>query len=246
MLHAGHSGVLKHPRYNVYSITTLWTSKAPLPVSNLSHDSLTKRSCALAQLAWNAFTPRPGRISYPSIGSHKLNKSSMEFVGGLSPCCARFGNLYFYVVPVTVTRTHIHGDACATRRRSVFFFFFRTTLSRPTWHFVHSALLLPIERASSPKELLEQINHSRLLVLTRRRMQRRQRRDRVRHWYNELLTFYQKQVVGIWWKIQLMSYSFCCLCEGEKKCSPTLLWNLAINSIFLKRARVHVHPFRKL
>lgn len=49
------------------SIVTLWTSGATLLLSNLSHDSLTKCSCALAQLAWNAFAPRPGRISYPSV-----------------------------------------------------------------------------------------------------------------------------------------------------------------------------------
>lgn len=73
----------------------------------------------------------------------------MEFAGGLSPCRARFGNLYFYVVPVAVTRAHIHSGACATLRRPVFFItFFRATRSRPTWHFVHSdlQLLLSIER----------------------------------------------------------------------------------------------------
>lgn len=100
---------------------TLWTSE--VLISNLSYDLLTKRSCALAQLAWNAFILGRAGLAYPSIVSHKLNKSSMEFARGLSPCSARFGNLYFYVVPVTVTRAHIHGDACATRCRPVFFFF---------------------------------------------------------------------------------------------------------------------------
>lgn len=100
--------------------------------------------------------PRPGRISYPSIDSHKLNKSSMEFARGLSPCCARFGNLYFYVVPVTVTRAHIHGDACATRCRAVFFFFSFFFSYHPIATYVtfcsfrFSALYL----ASWPKELL--------------------------------------------------------------------------------------------
>jgi len=101
---------------------THWISEVPLLLT--SHESLTKSSCALAQLAWNAFTPRSSRISYPSLGAHKLNKSSVEFAGGLSPCCAGFGNLYFYVVPVTVTRAHIHSDACATRCRPSLLLFF--------------------------------------------------------------------------------------------------------------------------
>lgn len=153
------------PKTSTSAASWLWISEAPV-ISNLSYDSLTKRSCALAQLAWNAFTPRPGRISYPSIDSHKLNKSSMEFARGLSPCCARFGNLYFYVVPVIVTRAHIHGNACATRRRPVFFFsfFFFVSRSRPTWHFVHSDFLLSIERDSWPKELHEQINHLKFIL----------------------------------------------------------------------------------
>ncbi|KAL6423615.1 hypothetical protein ACFW04_010265 [Cataglyphis niger] len=48
----------------------------------------------------------------------------MEFTGGLSPCRARFGNLYFYVVPVAIRRAHILGGAGATLRRPVFFLFF--------------------------------------------------------------------------------------------------------------------------
>lgn len=67
------------------------------------------------QLAWNAVTPLDQEETrVPFGGFHRINKSSVELAGGLNPCRTRSGNLYFYVVPVAVTRAHIHGGACAT------------------------------------------------------------------------------------------------------------------------------------
>lgn len=67
------------------------------------------------QLARDAVTPLDQEETRaPLGGSRRINKSSVEFAGGLSPCRTRSGNLYFYVVPVAVTRAHIHGGACAT------------------------------------------------------------------------------------------------------------------------------------
>ena len=43
-----------------------------------------------------------------------INKSSMKFAGGLSPSRACIGNLYSYVVPVSLVQAHTNSRASAT------------------------------------------------------------------------------------------------------------------------------------